>query len=110
MHPDWLLTDDPLRRALALAAMILPLVFILFSRRAGWAGKLLWGLFSQLPWVYLAVLVWVWRERYAPEQGVMPAADTIGWWLMAFPWGVYLLYRATREWFPGESLTRERER
>lgn len=101
LHPNvWL-------RAGALALILLPPLFILFSRRAALLAKLAWALCSQLPWLFALVYTWVWQQRY--EGGDTPDLLTgwalpgaIGWWTYAFPWAVYLLYRATRRRFAGE--------
>lgn len=102
MDADWLLTGDPWLRGLVLAAMLLPAALIAFSRRSGIVGKLLWAGMTQLPWAFVWLFLWIWRERYDETVAPPPTSEALGWWMLAFPWGVYLLYRATRQWFPGE--------
>jgi hypothetical protein len=113
MDAQLLLDPNPWLRACGIALLLLPPLFILCSRRASWWTKPLWVLATQLPWAFALLYTWVWHQRYgdaAPPQGAAPQtllgdwvhADAIGWWTYAFPWAVYLLYRATRKWFPGE--------
>lgn len=101
MNADWLLADDLWRRVLALGCMLLPALLILFSRCSRWARKMLWTAASQLPWLFLAVYLVIARARY-PD--IAPSLEgAAGWWLLAFPWAVYLLYRSTRRRYAGES-------
>ncbi|MDD3764120.1 MAG: hypothetical protein PHP86_12600 [Nevskiales bacterium] len=58
---------------------------------------------SQAPWAFILGYVWLWRTRYGEAAAALPPLDeALGWWVLAYPWGVYLLYRATRRRFPGE--------
>lgn len=100
MSADWLLVDDAWRRLLALTCILLPALLILFSRRCGWVRKLAWTAASQLPWLFLWIYMVIARARY-PEQA-LSLQEAAGWWLLAYPWAVYLLYRATRRRFAGE--------
>ena len=100
MNADWLLADDPTRRLLALACVLLPALLILLSRRSCWLSKLIWIGATQLPWLFVGVYLAVAQARY-PETAPSPK-DAAGWWMLAFPWAVYLLYRATRRRFAGE--------
>lgn len=103
MDNQLLLSDYVVARAMAAALVLLPALLILLSRRARLPAKLAWILVSQLPWVFAAVYLWVWQTLYDPGQApAKPLAGAVGWWTYAFPWGVYLLYRATRERFTGE--------
>ena len=109
MHPNlWL-------RAIGVLLVVLPTVFILLSRRASILKKLLWIVMSQLPWGFALLYTWVWQERYAsavmepPTIGGIVLADAVGWWTYAFPWAVYLWFRATRSWYPGEKRIVGRE-
>lgn len=97
MNAHWLIESDPLLRAAVLALMGLPALLVLLSRHSrGWR-KLLWALSTQLPWLFVALYVWVWVQRYAESPADSPSLEgAFGWWLLAFPWAVYLLYRATR--------------
>lgn len=106
MNADWLLGGSVALRALALAALLLPALLILCSRRAGLLSKLVWAALTQLPWAFIWVYLWVWRARYDETAAPAPLGEALGWWMLAFPWGVYLLYRATRQWFPGERRER----
>lgn len=103
MDSHWLLTDSLWLRLIAMAALIAPAVLILMSRRASRLKKLLWALATQLPWAFIGVFVWVWQQRYDETKEVLPLSEAMGWWMLAFPWAVYLLYRATRRHFAGES-------
>jgi hypothetical protein len=100
MNPQWLLGSDLGFRLLALACVLLPALLILQSRRSGWSYKLVWACISQLPWLFLWLYLWIGQVRY--PQGAPPLSDALGWWMLAFPWGVYLLYRGTRRRFAGE--------
>lgn len=105
MNSGWLLEGPFWLRLLALAAVLLPALFILFSRRSRWWAKLIWVTATQAAWGFLLLYVWVWQQRYASSGTVSdlpPLHEALGWWMLAFPWAVYLLYRATRDWFPGE--------
>ncbi len=97
MNAQWLIEGDPWLRLAVLALIGLPAVFILFSRHSrGWR-KLLWMTSTQLPWLFVVLYVWVWVQRYAEAPADSPTLEgAFGWWLLAFPWAVYLLYRATR--------------
>lgn len=97
MDAHWLIESDPLLRAAVLALMGLPALFILCSRRTrGWR-RLLWALSTQLPWLFVVLYIWVWVQRYAEAPADSPTLDgAFGWWLLVFPWAVYLLYRTTR--------------
>jgi hypothetical protein len=101
MNPHWLLAEDPLFRLLAVSCMLAPALLILLSRRCGWLRKLVWAGVSQLPWLFLWLYLWIAQTRY--PQGAPPLSDALGWWMLAFPWGVYLLYRGTRRRFAGEA-------
>jgi len=99
----WLVEGDPAQGLLALTLMALPALFILFSRRCRIWSKLLWVIGALLPWGFIALYVWVWMQRYADAPAESPTLDgAFGWWLLAYPWAVYLLYRATRGRFSGE--------
>jgi hypothetical protein len=109
MHPNlWL-------RATGVLLILLPTLFILASRRASAVKKLLWMLASQLPWGFALLYTWVWQQRYAgvevapPTLGGLVLTGAVGWWTYAFPWAVYLWFRATRSWFPGEKRIVGRE-
>ncbi|SFF49360.1 hypothetical protein SAMN04488120_105212 [Fontimonas thermophila] len=102
MSADWLLADSLLLRVLALAVVVLPAVLILACRRTPWWSRLLWAVSTQLPWAFIALYLGVWRARYAETTAPAPLAEAVGWWTLAFPWAVYLLYRATRRRFSGE--------
>jgi hypothetical protein len=83
-----------------------PVAFIFLSRRCSWLRKILWATATQLPWLFILAYGWVLERRYGQGSGDIappPLTEAIGWWTLAFPWGVYLLYRATRSWFPGET-------
>ncbi|HUP91036.1 MAG TPA: hypothetical protein VM074_02220 [Solimonas sp.] len=96
-----LLSEDWPGRSVAAALMLLPPLFILFSRRCTAGRKVAWVLATQLPWLFLALYWWVWEARYSGAEP-LSLADALGWWTLAFPWAVYLLYRATRARFSGE--------
>jgi hypothetical protein len=109
MDAQWLQSPVAWLRALAILLLALPPLFILLSRRARVAAKLAWLVASQLPWGFALLYTWVWEQRYAgaggdaPMLGATVLADAVGWWTYAFPWAIYLLYRATRKRFSGES-------
>lgn len=100
MNADWLLADDLWRRLPALACVLLPALLILLSRRGHWLSKLIWIGATQLPWLFLGVYLAVAQARY-PETAPS-LRDAAGWWMLAFPWAVYLLYRSTRRRYAGE--------
>ncbi len=102
MDPRWLLNESLGLRLLVIAGIVLPALFILLSRRAGVIGKLWWASLTQLPWAFLWFYGWLWEQRYGGTAGAPATAEALGWWVLAFPWGVYLLFRATRRRFPGE--------
>lgn len=104
MSAEWLLVDELWRRALALACLLLPALLIGLSRRSGWLSKLFWAGFSQLPWLFLWVYLVVAQARY--PDAAPSLRDAAGWWVLAYPWAVYLLYRATRRRFAGEPRSR----
>ncbi|HEY1076606.1 MAG TPA: hypothetical protein VGE51_07940 [Fontimonas sp.] len=103
MDAHWLLTDSFWLRFVAALAMLAPAILILFSRRASRIKRLLWAAATQLPWGFIAVFVWIWQQRYDELQEALPLGEAMGWWMLAFPWAVYLLYRATRAHFSGEA-------
>lgn len=103
MDAHWLTGGNVALKYLALAAVLLPAVLILLSRRSRWYVKPFWMLATQLPWAFTVTYAWVWLQRYgdAPEAPLqVPLDDAFGWWMLAFPWAVYLLYRATRRHAP----------
>jgi hypothetical protein len=107
MDAQWLLTENPVLRTVAVLLIALPTLFVLVSRRASLWTKPWWALATQLAWGFALLYTWVWQQRYAdsaaPQMlGGLVLEDAIGWWTYAFPWAVYLLFRATRAWFPGE--------
>jgi len=102
LDSHWLLTDTVWLRLVAALAMMAPAILILLSRRASLIKRLAWAFATQLPWVFIAVFVWVWQQRYDELTQVLPLREAMGWWMLAFPWAVYLLYRATRAHFAGE--------
>ncbi len=102
MDSYWLLTDSVWLRLIAALAIAAPAIFILLSRQASPIKRLLWAFATQLPWAFIAVFVWVWQQRYDELNEALPLKQAMGWWMLAFPWAVYLLYRATRARFAGE--------
>lgn len=92
-----LLFPATLRGALDALLLFLPPLLILINRRARWWSRLLWLLATQLCWLFVLVYAWVREQRYVgdPQLAAFPLADAIGWWSFAFPWMVYLLFRAT---------------
>ena len=101
MNADWLLADDLPRRLIALACVLLPALLILLSRRSRWLPKLVWSGATQLPWLFLGAYLAIAQARY--PQMAPSLKDAAGWWMLAFPWAVYLLYRSTRRRYAGES-------
>jgi hypothetical protein len=96
---QWLTGDSNLLRWLTLAAMLLPALLILLSRHCRWYLKPVWIVASQLPWAFPVLYAWIWLQRYADTTDVsapIPVEPAFGWWMLAFPWAVYLLFRATR--------------
>lgn len=77
--------------------MFLPGLLILPDRRARWWSRGLWMLATQLCWLFVVLYAWVRLQRYTgdPEMAEFPLAEAIGWWSYAFPWMVYLVFRAT---------------
>ena len=102
MDSHWLLTDSLWLRLIAMFAMIMSAILILLSRRASRIKRLLWAFSTQLPWAFIALFVWIWHQRYDATAEVLPLGEAMGWWMLAFPWALYLLYRATRRHFAGE--------
>ncbi len=102
MDSHWLLTDSIGLRLLAAVVLLGPAILILLSRRASLIKRLVWALATQLPWGFIAAFIWVWQQRYDELTEVLPLGEAMGWWMLAFPWAVYLLYRATRAHFAGE--------
>lgn len=100
MNPQWLLADDLGQRLLALGCMLLPALLILRSRRSGGWRKLVWAGGSQLSWLFLGLYLLVAQARY--PEAAPPITAAYGWWVLAYPWALYLLYRATRRRFAGE--------
>lgn len=96
MDSHWLLTDSLWLRLFTGFAMVAPAILIVLSRRASRPRRLLWAFASQLHWAFIAAFIWVWQQRYEEARNVVPLNDAMGWWMLAFPWAVYLLYRATR--------------
>jgi len=89
-----LLTADLRGLANALLLFLPPLLILTCPRARGWS-RLLWALATQLSWGFVAVYAWVRAQRYVEGVEVPPLSDAIGWWSFAFPWLVYLLFRAT---------------
>lgn len=108
MDSHWLLDGSPWLRLLATSVVLLPALLILCSRRCrSWPRKILWSLATQLPWLFVVFYAWVSSLRYADSSDPMPPlSDALGWWMLAFPWAVYLLYRASRRHLAGDSATR----
>lgn len=100
MDSELLLSGEGWARAVAAAIVVLPALFILFSRRSRWWAKLIWAVVSQLPLLFVSLYAWVWNQRYGATEANLE--DALGWWTFAFPWAVYLLYRATRARLSGE--------
>ncbi|HSW11586.1 MAG TPA: hypothetical protein VLI06_02030 [Solimonas sp.] len=85
--------------------LFLPPLLILGNTRARWWSRLLWMLATQLAWAFVALYAWVRAQRYLEGEAALdsaqrlaelpPLSDAIGWWSYAFPWLVYLLFRAT---------------
>lgn len=92
---DWLSLATP-AHGVMLGLALLPMLLILGSRRSAGGRKLLWALLTQLPWLFLALYVWVWLRRYGAETDAPSLEGAFGWWLLGFPWAVYGLYLATR--------------
>lgn len=84
--------------------LFLPPLLILFQPRLRWWSRLLWLAATQLCWLFVAVYAWVRLQRYVgdPQMAEFPLADAIGWWSFAFPWMVYLVFRARRAAVPGK--------
>lgn len=101
VDPHWLMSGDVMFRLLALGAALLPAVLILLSRRCRWYFKLPWMLATQLHWAFPLTYAWIWTQRYGGGMPTtpVPLEDAYGWWMLAYPWAVYLLYRATRRHF-----------
>ncbi|AXQ30950.1 hypothetical protein D0B54_20700 [Solimonas sp. K1W22B-7] len=76
--------------------MFLPPLLLLADHRARWWSRLLWALATQLCWLFVLLYAWVRQQRYLgdPQLAEFPLAEAIGWWSYAFPWMVYLVFRA----------------
>jgi hypothetical protein len=103
MDAHWLIDGSLALRLLALAGVLLPAVLVWASGPCSRLRRLLWSLATQLPWLFVLAYAWVSSARYGdPDAAMPPLSDALGWWMLAFPWAVYLLYRATRRRFAGE--------
>lgn len=85
------------RGLLNLLLLFLPLALIAICPRARWWSRLLWASVSQLAWLFVGLYAWVRLARYADPALLQeyPLSDALGWWSFAFPWMVYLVFRAT---------------
>jgi hypothetical protein len=91
--------------ALNLLLLFLPVLLIALCPRARWWSRLLWASATQLGWVfvglYAGLRLWIYGEpALASAESLQllqehPLAEAIGWWSFAFPWMVYLVFRAT---------------